>query len=219
MDSFKKTHFLIVLLLIWGFNGWAQESIDRDNELWTGISLRYKLSKKMQFGLDQQVRISENISIVRSTFFEFGARYRFNKHFSLKGQYRYTFRNESRNVNRFSLDANFKWKWKKVDLKFDYRTRVQHAMVVHTGEPNTYLRNRLQLSYYGFKRIEPNISYENFFKFIDHNEFRGNRYLLGLDIKLNKELDLSLNYGIDQEINTKNPSAKNIYIAVLKYDF
>lgn len=219
MDSYRKAHLFLLLFFLAGFQSWGQETIERDNELWSGISLRYKLNKKIQFGLDQQVRMSQNMNAIRSSLFEFSARYRFNKHFSLKGQYRYTIRNGNRNVNRFTMDANLKWKWKKADLTFEYRARFQHSMVVFTGEPASYFRNRPKLSYYGFKKIEPFISYENFYKFNQHNEFRGHRYLLGVDIKLNKDLDLTLSYGIDQETNTKSPNSRNLFVAVLKYDF
>lgn len=219
MVSCRQILLAIPLLLLLPLKSWSQDLNTRDNELWTGISLKYKLNKKVQFSLDQQVRMSQNMRAVRSNFFEFGARYKWNKYLSTKFQYRYTIRNDQRNVNRYTLDNTFKWKWKKADLKFAYRNRIQHAKVVYTGQPFTYLRNRVRLSYYGFKKIEPFVSYENFFKLIDHNEFRGNRYVAGADIRLKKELDLTLMYGVDQEINTKNPSSRNIFSAVITYTF
>ncbi|MCR9174172.1 MAG: DUF2490 domain-containing protein [bacterium] len=219
MDNFKSILLACSVLLLIPILGWSQDLNTRDNELWTGISLRYELNKKIEFGMDQQVRMSQNLQAVRSNFFEFGAKYEWNKYVSSKLQYRYTIRNDQRNVNRYTLDLNAKWKWKSVDLKFKYRSRFQHAMVVYTGQPFTYFRNRLELSYYGFKKWEPFISYENFYKLNQHHEFRGNRYLIGCEVKLNKELDLSLIYGVDQEVNTKNPDSRNIFSAVLTYSF
>ncbi|MDB3907290.1 DUF2490 domain-containing protein [Crocinitomicaceae bacterium] len=219
MASSRTILLTIGLLFLIPIKSWSQDLNTRGNELWTGISIKYKLNKKLQFNLDQQVRMSQNMQAIRSSFFEFGARYKWNKYVSTKVQYRYTIRNEQRNVNRFTVDAIAKWKWKSADLKFSYRTRFQHAMVVYTGQPFTYLRNRLRMSYYGFKRLEPFLSYENFFKFNFHNEFRGNRYVLGCDVKLNKQMDLTLIYGIDQEMNTKNPTSRNIFSAVLSYSF
>lgn len=218
MVFFKYLLNVICLILVFSFIGFGQTTENpRDNELWTGITLKYKLNKKWQFDLEQQARIHQNFQAIRSNFFELGAQYKWNKFISTKLQYRYTFRNEQRNVNRFTLDNNVKWKWKKPDLKFDYRLRAQHAMVVFTGQSFTYLRNRISVSYYGFKKIEPFLSYESFYKFIDHNEFRGNRYLLGCDVQINKKLDLTLMLGIDQEINTKNPDSRNIYGITLSY--
>lgn len=218
MDCSRK-FILVFIMAFCAIQSTAQEEVQRDNELWTGFSAKYKLSKKIQFGLEQQVRINDNLRNLKSNFFELGARYKWNKHFSVKFQYRYTLRTDLRNVNRYSLDVKAKWKIKPLKLHFTYRPRFQHSAVVYTLQPASYFRNKLTLEFEGWKKITPFASYENFYKLNEHNEFRGNRYIIGMNAKLGKQLDLKAFYGIDQEINKSQPSRRNIVALLLSYSF
>ncbi|MFK7785683.1 MAG: DUF2490 domain-containing protein [Crocinitomicaceae bacterium] len=190
------------------------EDVEKVNELWTGASLSYKLNKKIQFSVDQQVRLTDNLNKVRNTFFEFGVKYRFNKYLSMRAQHRYTMPNGERHVNRFTLDGTGKYKIKSTHLELAYRIRFQHAVTTFTQEPETYLRNRIQLRYRLIKGICVFARYESFYQFNDKQRFRRNLYAAGVDFKLNKKLDVSVFYRLDQKINTNNPERRNI-VAVL----
>lgn len=194
------------------------KEVEKINEFWTGVSLNYKLNKKIDFSLDQQVRITDNLNTIRSTFFEFGAKYTFNKHFSTRLQHRYTIRNEARHVNRFTLDGTGKWKIKPVKLELSYRLRFQHGVVTFTKEPETYLRNRFQIRYQIVKKLKLFARYESFYQFNDKTRFRHNLYATGIELKATKKLDLSLFYRVDQKINTKNPEIRNIIACLVSFE-
>jgi hypothetical protein len=194
------------------------EEVSRVNEFWTGASLKYKLNKKVAFNLDQQVRITNNLNEIRSTFFEFGVKYKFNKHFSTRFQHRYTIRNMERHVNRFSLDGTGKFNIKPANLELSYRLRLQHAMVTFTDEPETFLRNRVQIRYKAFKWMKLFARYESFYQFNDKTRFRRNLYAAGIDLKVNKKLDVSLFYRLDQKINTNNPERRNIIACLVSFE-
>ena len=194
------------------------QEVLRVNEFWTGVSLKYKLNKKVAFSLDQQVRITDNLTEIRSTFFEFGARYKFNKHFSTRIQHRYTMPNQERHVNRLSIDGTGKFTIKPAKLELSYRLRFQHSMVTFTKEPESFLRNRVQIRYKLFKNLKLFARYESFYRFNDKMRFRRNLYSTGLNIDLNKKLDLSLFYRLDQKINTKNPELRNTIALLLSVD-
>ena len=194
------------------------EEVSRVNEFWTGASLKYKLNKKVAFNLDQQVRITNNLNEIRSTFFEFGVKYKFNKHFSTRFQHRYTIRNMERHVNRFSLDGTGKFNIKPANLELSYRLRFQHAMVTFTDEPETFLRNRVQIRYKAFKWMKLFARYESFYQFNDKTRFRRNLYAAGIDLKVNKKLDVSLFYRLDQKINTNNPERRNIIACLVSFE-
>ncbi|MDG1331805.1 MAG: DUF2490 domain-containing protein [Crocinitomicaceae bacterium] len=193
----------------------GQESeVTISNDFWTGASLKYKLNKKIAFSVDQQVRMTDNLNRIRSTFFEFGASYKFNKHFSTRAQYRYTMPNQQRHVNRLTLDGTVKWKIKPTKFELSYRFRFQHGVVTFTKEPETYIRNRFQIKYKVWKKMKLFARYESFYRLNDKMRFRRNLCAGGIEFELNKKLDLSFFYRMDQKINTKNPERRNI-IAVL----
>lgn len=191
------------------------EEVSRVNDFWTGISFKHKLNKKIAFNLDNQVRITNNLNEIRSTFFEFGIKYKFNKHFSTRAQYRYTIRNKERHVNRYSLDFNGRWNIKPAKIELSYRFRFQHGIVTFTGEPSTFLRNRIQVKYKLSKRIKLFVRYESFYQFNDKNRFRQNLYAGGVTLKVSKQLDFSAFYRMDQKINTKNPERRNVVALLL----
>jgi len=212
----KKITFIIFCLFI-SVIGYAQsESYITTNELWTGFTLKHKISKKTTLFLDQQTRVTDNLNSIRTNFFELGLKYKFSKQFNLKAQYRYTIRNSKRNVKRISLDANLKWKYKPAKITFKYRARFQNSTVVYTGQRFTFLRNRFGLAYPITKELESYVEYESFYRFNQRNEFRGNRFTIGLEYELNKSVALNGFYQIDKEINVKDPKKNNVIGVILK---
>ena len=128
--------FLFSIVTVFG----QTEEVEKVNELWTGASLTYKLNKKIQFNADQQVRITNNLNEIRNTFFEFGAKYRFNKHLSTRLQHRYTMPHGERHINRLTMDGTGRWKIKPIKLELTYRLRFQHGITTYTRQPESYLK-------------------------------------------------------------------------------
>ncbi len=221
MDWIKKVCLLLLINLSFtlGVFGQLNEDSTHTNDFWTGISFKYKLNKKIAFNLGQQARITDNLNLIQSNLFDFAVKYKWNKYLSTRVQYRYTIRNNERHTNRYILDANAKWNIKPAKIEFSYRMRLQHSMVTFTKEPSSFLRNRIRVRYTLSKKIKPFISYENFYKFNDSQEFRGNRYTAGLIVRLNKQLEATIWYKYDQEINTKNPMTRNIVGVFMSYTF
>ncbi|NRA13835.1 MAG: DUF2490 domain-containing protein [Crocinitomicaceae bacterium] len=220
MDWIKKTFFILFINLSFTaiLFGQANEELTTKNDFWTGVSFKYKLNKKIAFNLDNQVRITDNLNEIRSTFFEFGVKYKFNKYFSARAQHRYIIRSKERHVNRFTLDATGRWKLKPVKLELSYRFRIQHGAVTFTKEPSSFIRNRFQARYSLFKKMKVFARYESFYQFNDKNRFRQNLFAAGLYLKVNKQLDLSIFYRFDQKINTKNPERRNIIAVLVTYE-
>ena len=221
MDYWIKTAFFILLINL-GFAptlfGQSEGELTTTNDFWTGISIKHKLNKKIAFNLDQQVRITDDLNEIRSTFFEFGVKYKFNKHFSTRAQYRYTIRNKERHVNRVTVDFNGKWSIKPAKLELTYRFRLQHAVVTFTKEPSSFIRNRIQARYALSKKLKLFAAYESFYQFNDKNRFRQNLYAAGLIFEIKKKVDLSVFYRLDQKINTKNPENTNIVAVLLSFE-
>ncbi len=189
-----------------------------DSELWVGHTFKLKINKKIRAELEQQTRINDNLGGLKSSFAEFGFRYKLADYLNFKLQYRYTVYDERRNRHRFSLDINLKEKLKKTPLTLKYRLRIQNSTVSYTGQNITFLRNQIGVEYNLSKLVDPFAEYESFYRLNLKNEFRVNRYTLGLEWKVNKKIDLKTLYQVDQEFNVKSPERQNIVGVMFSYD-
>ncbi|UTW66347.1 DUF2490 domain-containing protein [bacterium SCSIO 12643] len=213
---------LLLISMAWMLflSGYGQERRTRsaDNEVWVGFTLKKQVSDRVTLSLDQQTRTMDNLEGIRANFLELGMKYELSKHFAVKGQYRYTIRNNSKNTERLSLDLSTKWKYKPAKLTFKYRLRFQNSVVEYTGQNITYLRNRFTMQYKISKKWQTYVEYESFFKFNQKNEFRGNRYTLGAKYRISKQMNINAFYQIDQEINVKHAFRENIFGVILQWE-
>ena len=208
----------LLLILLFNIHSFAQEMNDNPsrNEVWTGVSLSKKLNKKVGLNLDQQTRFTDGLSTFRVSFFELGTTYKFNEHFNFKSQARYSFRSESRNTFRLSFDGKAKYKIKSLNLNLVYRLRLQNSTVDYTAQNITLLRNRFGLSYDWTKKLDSYLQYESFYRLNEPMEFRANRYSLGMNWEVRKNLALDFFIQIDHEINRKNPWTEYIVGTLLE---
>ena len=191
--------------------------ISTDTELWTGGTFELRLNKKFRVDLKEQFRLNDTISSMKSTFTEIGLRYKIDKHFAVKGSYRFTIKPTKDNRSRLSLDAYYNWSKKKFPLAIQYRLRFQDTKESNTGSKFTYLRNKITVDYNLTKIVDPFLSYERYYRFNQKNEFRVWRFTAGLDWRLAKKIDLTTFYRYQKEINVKNPGAQHIIGIMLTY--
>ncbi len=188
-----------------------------DIELWRGSTFQLRFNKKFRVDIEEQFRLNDTISSLKSVFTELGLRYRINRHFAFKGNYRYVVRPNNDNRSRFSLDAYYNWNKKKFPLAIQYRLRFQDTKESNRGRKFTFVRNKLIVDYNLTKLVDPFLSYEIYFRFNQKNEFRTWRFTAGLDWRLSKRLDLTTFYRHQKEINVNNPEAQHIIGVMLIY--
>lgn len=206
----KKTLALIFILAA-QFTSHAQKPSDL--ELWTGASFQYRMSKKWSIAIEEQFRFNDTISSLQKSFTEAGLKFRLGKGFAIAGNYRYSVYRTSANRHRVSGDLSYGFDKKGFPLVIDIRSRFQYTF----NQNRTFLRNKIALSYKLSKLVDPYIQYEAFFRFNGKNEFRINRYTLGLDWRLMKELNLTTFFRIEDEINIKSPTQQKIIGLSLDY--
>ncbi|MDO1450569.1 DUF2490 domain-containing protein [Rhodocytophaga aerolata] len=171
MQSRKLLLLIASLYLLYPLQCVAQEF---DLGLWTGINVEKKFKKSFAVHLNTQLRLGENLSVTRSYLGELGVSYAFNKHWEITGYYRYTGRrkfNEEildhyyRTYHRFYADVSYDRKiWK---LKLDYRLRYQHQFRdddTSMEADDSYLRNKLEISYPNKTRLVPYLSTDIFYQ-------------------------------------------------------
>ncbi len=187
-----------------------------DTELWTGGIFKLRINKAFRAELREQIRFNDNVSSFKSTFTQLGLRYRLNKSFAFKVNFRYIIR-PKRDRLRFSADAYYNWSKKKFPLSAQYRLRFQNTLRPQSGNSTTYLRNKVSVDYNLSKLIDPFLSYELYFRFNGKNEFRVYRLTLGGKWRLNKRIDVSSFYRFQSDIFVKKPDREHIFGLIFSY--
>lgn len=203
----------IFLLLFLSITSVAQEN---DFQLWNSISLRKKIDKKISLDLKYGLRYRENASLISKDFIDLRTRYKKNKRWSFALGYRnisdWSIASELEKRNRFYIDAYYSKKIKRYYI--DIRNRV-----LAQGNNDVYsevLRQKIKLSYNLRKtKLEPSISIEFFSSF--DNLVNKLRYSLALSHPINKKLDLSFVYKIQQEFNVVDPITLFIFEPKISY--
>jgi len=206
-------HLILVVLLVL-FSQFSSGQRPSDLELWTGGEVGFKLSKKFSGSIAGEVRFNDTLTALKKSLTEFGAQYKLGKRFSLKGMYRVTLPPNQPAQHRLTIDANCGWKEKGRPLSVKYRLRYQHVL----GGNKTYIRNKIKVDYNLSKLLDPSLAYELFFRLNGKNEFRVSRLTVGLDWKINKHLELTTYFRLQDDIFIKSPERQHIIGFLLAYD-
>ncbi len=205
MTKYMK-HFGAILSLLFCCNIISGQI--NDAELWTGISISKKITKKISANLEEQVRINNNISSVKSVFTDLGVSCRLNKSLKISGNYRFINRGRNNGVywisHRFYADLRYTYKAKP--LIFIYRNRFYTEV---GQEENGFIRennerNKLEIKIDLDRRFMPFIASELYY-FVEKAVFNKIRYTVGIDYNLKNRNELSLFYRIQREMNVTNP--------------
>ncbi len=215
---------VLVFLILSAFYAFANAQV-KDVQLWTGPTVKYNITKRLKVDFEQEFRFNENISHYNFTFSEFGIKYEILKYLDVKASFRQTFipadltgtALNDNDKSRLSLDASSSVKIFKTGLKAEYRFRYQNSWENASTVSSHYLRNRIGLDYNLSKRVDPYINWENYFRLDNLNEFRQNRYTIGLSWRVTKKLDLDSYIRYQGERNVKNPETDYIIGIGLKY--
>ncbi|SFS38752.1 DUF2490 domain-containing protein [Lutibacter maritimus] len=199
---------------------------------WTAIELEYKFNKKLSFGLEEQLRLKENISQIDEYFTEISTEYDLTKNFSIGAGARFIKENDNEgkiqgneNHFRFQLDAAYKHKIDQFSLKYRFRYQNKNELGISASEgdyANQHIRLKTSIGYNIKKwKLDPEFSAElfNHFKKNEENGFDKFRLSIGTDYDLKKYGKINLYYQFEKELNTSNPSILNVIGLKYKYTF
>ncbi len=217
--NFLRWFALLAVLLLFASVTTAQEE---DFESWYSISASRKVASKITLLSEMELRLNDNSTRFKKIQIDFGARYKFNKHFSSSISYRYGRFNYYpyyyENENSISIDL-------KADTKIDrfavsFRTRLQEVFVNTDGVLISELisRNKAVVEYDIYQSpFTPWVSYEVFIpvNYYSSSIFDKTRFFAGINYLLNKNNEISLFYGV-QHNDTKRED-KISYILGLNY--
>jgi hypothetical protein len=211
---FRDRRWIVCIGFLLGsmMQGHAQQS---DFQFWPQVQIGYNLSGRFKLSLTEEVRFRENVSQVKKELTDVGITFKINKALRLGISYRLEldFKNPDESAWRNGLYGDIMFRQKIQRFQFDYRLRFQSARIESISEVsslNQWMTNRHKASLqYNIRGIPltPVIEAEIFIPIRKQDPLMidGYRLWAGLAYALNKRNEISLRFGIQQEVNVADP--------------
>jgi predicted porin len=171
--------------------------VDQDDvQSRSGVRLNLNLPGKWEVDLDYQLRMVDDLSTYRGSYFTFEADYHLTKEITAIGAYRYVLGNEG-NAHRFAAGLELETRLRKVKLAFRPLIQYRTAFVDDDdvgGDGDTFARTRLRAEYPVTKKLDVYGSMEPFFGFGAEYAVDNWRNELGLQYAFSKGVRLDLYY-------------------------
>lgn len=214
VNKTKKMVFISLLILfLVTFTGFAKQG-DEDFESWSSITLEYKPDKKWTFGVEGELRLKDNASLVDQYFGQLNIGYRLSKRFELGAGVRYIRNNDTRgkiqgyeNHFRYHLDLSYRHRLGPLSFKHRVRYQSKNELGVSVAEgdyANRHIRFKTRLTY-NIKRwkLDPVFSTELFYHVQEDQEAGFDKYRLtiGTNYKHKRLGKIGLFYRMEQTLN------------------
>ena len=193
----------------------------RDLESWTSAKLKYKFSKKLDFGIEEQLRLKDDARTVDQYFTEITADYDITKHIGIGLGGRYIKQND--NVGkiqgyeshfRWNVDLAYKHKVERFALKYRIRYQNKDELQISEAQGDTAKRTvRLKVSAdYNIKnwKLDPEVAAEVFNRLNNSEGLYRMRFTVGTTYKFKKAGELGAFYRIEKELQGDYPKTTNI---------
>ncbi len=218
------------LLLLIGISTFSLSAFSQTQDLgsWMTFSFDKGLGNKFAFGLDQELRLKDNLTNVNLIYTNLGFSYKVTKFFKISTVYRFIDKHKSDGSfgirHRFYTDLIFKAKTGK--WSFGYRARLQFEFRKSGyysdlgNEPEIFLRNLFKIQYKAGEKFSPYVGSELRWQIQDPklpwaNGFDRTRFFAGTDYSINKKMTAGAYYLIQKEWNLNNP--QTLYIIGLEF--
>ncbi|HNS13056.1 MAG TPA: DUF2490 domain-containing protein [Bacteroidia bacterium] len=181
-----------------------------DAGLWSSVTVKHQITRRMAASLSEQVRLHQNISDVDQFFTDLGVDYDIKPSLKVSVNYRWMSKNKLTYYStrhRLYVDLTYKRKFKPVSITL--RQRVQSQVEsIHSSEngkiPEWYTRTKLTLKLDLNKKYTPYIATEYYYVLDNLKEedhvFDKSRYEVGVDYDFNRRSSLNLFYLIQKDI-------------------
>ena len=193
----------------------------RDFQTWSSVGLDIEMSKKVEFGFQQQLRLKDNSSALKQYFTEGYFKYNILKNWSFATEYRILRNNDTEgNIQgiekrqRLAFNTIYSLEVKRAKLLFrtQYQRRTEREDGVGlVGDPVEKIRLRAGMKY-NIKnwKLDPRISCELFQPLEGSGNLEKYRVTLGTKYSLKKVGDFRLFYRFERDINIAFPRSTHI---------
>lgn len=220
--NLNKVVLVIWTLVLSPLGLWAQDGTYhtiRDLESWTSATLKYKHSKKLDFSLEQQLRLKDDASTIDQYFTEFSVGYDILKPLNLTLGARYIREND--NIGkvqgyethfRWNTDLTYKHNIGRFDLKYRLRYQSKDELNVEEKEESTQT-TRLKLgTKYNIRnwKFDPNFSAEIFNRLSNDQGFNRIRLTIGTSYEFKKAGEIGGFFRYEKQLVGEYPKTTNI---------
>jgi len=199
--------FLLIFLfaVAVGTQALAQQT---DFQIWAGVKVSHKFSKKVSASFRQDVRTAYNSQLVNKVFSQAKITYKVIKPLKVSAGYRHNFmfnENTIAPVKRLFADIVYAKKIKKFKPSVRLRYQRQWDFESYSNTFRIRLKTNINLPKTKVNAFVSGEVFKTVFKPMD--KFR---YTFGLDRSLNKKIEAKVFYRFQKEINQSNVEKVNV---------
>ncbi len=211
------------ILLFFCFFGatWALIAQDQDLNAWTRVALKYDLSKKARFAVENEMRFFDNASRLSQYHTELGVNYDLNDKWEGGVYYRFIYETDPEKQYELGHRAwlQLGYNWSKDRLSATIRTRLQTTYSgINTREngriPESYSRNKISLSYdLSNSKWEPNLGAEFWYQLGSGSERIIDKYRVGggFEYRYSRNVRIDIFYNYQSQIQVASPNIDHIF--------
>lgn len=217
--------FIVLLLACSALSLRAQIS---DFGMWNTFSINKEITDKFSVGIDQELRLRDNLSTLNLVYTNFGASYKFTDWFKFSLTYRFVDKHKEDLTwgIRHRIMTDFLFKIKPADFGLSYRARFQAEWrgagysQEYGSIPEVFMRNQVKLEYKVTSDIEPYVGVEVRWQIRNpripyHNSIDRGRYFAGVNYEINKHNKVGTYFLLQKEVNVID--RQTLYIWGLEY--
>ncbi len=230
----NKVHYILFLLfMVFATKAVSQDGdyiTVRDFESWSSVGLKYKVKHNWSFGLEEQLRLSNNSSEVDAYLTELNTNFGLTDNVYGAIAFRYIRENDTEgnvqgyeNHMRLHFDLGYTYQTNRLEMDYRLRWQTKNELGISSDEgdfPSNHLRFKVGLKYNIKKwKLDPEFSSEIFRHYetgeiTDFNKFR---ITLGTKYKIKGFGKIGAFYRMERELNGTYPKTTNI--VGLKYSY
>lgn len=229
MNNFKQTSVIFLSIFLIGVYSSNAQDVN-DLELWSSAKFQYKHNKYWKFGLEEQLRLKNDISEIGQYFTQLTSKYELENNLGFGLGLRFIQKNDTKGKIqgyephfRIHFDASYKHKIKQISLKYRLRYQNKNEIGVTPSDgdfPKQHVRFKAGFDY-NFKqwKLDPMVAAELFHRFVkdEENRFNKYRFTFGTEYKFKKIGKFGLFYRYEKEINSVFNFAFHIFELTYTY--
>ena len=207
-----------LLLILFAFLPVLSFAQDEDLELWGSMKFSKKLTKKIRFELEEQIRWADSLSQYKKNFTDLGFKYKLHKKHSLSLHLRLVDEVDEDKYLRYHIDANSDFTRSNFPLVFQQRLRFQKSWDTYGVLDKKFFRLK-----WGFalknKIVSPFIAHEYFWRMMDENFLSKQRSTIGISWIMSDALKMKLFLRNQKDLNEENPDKLGVIGYGMHYKF
>lgn len=192
----------------------------KDAQLWSNVQISQNLPGPFSYNIQYQHRLDQNFTRSKGHYNFLNLNYKLNKRYSTCIEYRYVISPGSHS-HRFSSETNGKYKWGKWTLNERIVFQIEYPWLKGDFKtdnlPKWVFRNRLQLRYNLYKKVQLQVSAEPFINLDDNLNINRLRSVTGVNYELSKNIELLATWLFQTELGSYPRDVISVIFVQLSY--